>query len=156
MLIDRTDKKILEILQNNSQISNQELAEKVSLSPSPCLRRVKQLEENGYIKKYTAQLDAEKLGLELTILVAVGLNGHDHKKMRAFEKTIKTLPEVVQCYLIAGQTADYQLKVIVPDLKGFQNFMLNKLTLIDGVVNIHSSFVLSSIVDRSSLPLGHL
>src|SRR4249919_2958719 len=109
--MDRIDKKILEILQNNSQISNQELAEKVALSPSPCLRRVKQLEENNYINRYVALLNPEKIGLQLTIIVSVGLSTHDPKKMHAFEKNMKSFPEVIQCYLIAGQTADYLLKI---------------------------------------------
>ena len=154
--MDHIDKKILELLQLNSKINNQELAEKVSLSPSPCLRRVKQLEDDGYIKKYVALLNSEKLGLQLTIIVSVGLSTHDPKKMANFEKTIKSLPEVIQCYLIAGQEQDYILKIIVPSLKDYQAFLLNKLTQIDGVKNVHSSFVLQNVVDKFSLPLEHL
>jgi Lrp/AsnC family leucine-responsive transcriptional regulator len=154
--MDRVDKKILGLLQLNSKINNQELAEKISLSPSPCLRRVNQLEENGYITKYVALLDPEKLGLQLTILVSVGLSTHDPKKMAKFEEIIKTLPEVVQCYLIAGQAQDYILKVIVPSLNEYQSFLLGKLTQIDGVRNVHSSFVLRSIIDKTALPLTHI
>jgi Lrp/AsnC family transcriptional regulator, leucine-responsive regulatory protein len=154
--MDRIDKKILELLQVNSKINNQELAEKVALSPSPCLRRVKQLEEEGYIDKYVALLNPEKLGLQLTILVSVGLSSHDPEIMRNFEEIIMTLPEVVQCHLIAGQAQDYMLRVVVPNLNEYQLFLLNKLTQIHGVRNVHSSFVLRSIVDKSSLPLKHL
>lgn len=154
--MDRIDKKILELLQLNGKMNNQELAEKVSLSPSPCLRRVKQLEEEGYIDKYVALLNPEKLGLQLTILVSVGLSTHDPKKMSKFEEIIKSLPEVVQCYLIAGQAQDYILKVVVPNLNEYQSFLLTKLTQIDGVRNVHSSFVLRNIVDKTSLPITHL
>ena len=154
--MDRTDKKILELLQLDSKINNQELAEKVSLSPSPCLRRVKQLEEDGTISKYVALLNPEKIGLQLTILISVGLSTHDPKKMAGFEAIVKSLPEVVQCHLVAGEAQDYVLKVIVPSLSEYQSFLLDKLTQIDGVRNVHSSFVLRSIVDKSSLPLGHL
>jgi len=154
--MDRIDKKILKLLQSNSKINNQELADEVALSPSPCLRRVKQLEEAGYIHKYVALLNPEKLGLQLTILVSVGLTSHDPKLMANFESKIKALSEVVQCHLIAGQEKDYMLKVIVPGLSEYQTFLLKKLTQIDGVKNVHSSFVLRSIVDTSALPLGHL
>ena len=153
--MDRIDKKILEILQTNSQINNQDLAEKVALSPSSCLRRVKQLEEDGYISKYVALLNPEKIGLALTIIVMVSLNSHEPQKMQNFEKSITSFPEVVQCYLIAGQTADYMVKVVVPNLNDYQSFLLNKLTLIDGVSTVHSSFVLRSLVEKTALPLNY-
>src|ERR1700722_4631460 len=102
-MIDRTDKKILEILQLNSQISNQELAEEVALSPSPCLRRVKLLEENGYIDKQVVLLNPEKVGLELMVIVLVVLNSHQHTVMSKFEEKMRSLPEVIQCYLMTGQ-----------------------------------------------------
>lgn len=154
--MDRINKKILELLQSNSQISNQELAEEVALSPPPCSRRVKQLEDEGYIKKYVALLDPKKLGLELTIIILVGLDNHEPKKMSIFEKAILSLSEVIQCYLIAGQEADYMLKVIVPNLDEYQSFLLNKLTRINGVSKVHSSFILRNIVDKTELPLNHL
>ena len=154
--MDRIDLKILDLLQRDGRISNQDLADKISLSPSPCLRRVKQLEEEGYISKYVALLNPEKLGLQLTILISIGLSSHDAKKMAKFENIVKTFPEVIQCHLVAGQAQDYMLKVIVPSLKDYQDFLLNKLTQVEGVENIHSSFVLRSIVDKSSLPLTHL
>lgn len=154
--MDRIDKKILTFLQTDGHLNNQELADKVGLSPSPCLRRVKQLEESHYIKKYVAILNREKLGLELIIFVSVALNTHDPKKMAGFEQAIKAIPEVVQCYLIAGQTADYLLKIIVPGLNEYQFILLNKLTRIDGVSSIHSSFVLQTIVEKTELPLNHI
>lgn len=155
-MIDRTDKKILEILQSESQISNQELADRVALSPSPCLRRVKQLTENGYINKQVTLLNPEKIGLDLTVLVLVGLNTHQPDIMNAFEEAMRLLPEVIQCYLITGQSADYLLKIIVPDLKAYQAFLLGKLTSIKGVSSVHSSFILRTICDTTALPLDHL
>ncbi|RUR16608.1 Lrp/AsnC family transcriptional regulator [Legionella sp. km535] len=156
MLMDRTDKKILELLQTNSQISNQELADLVALSPSSCLRRVKLLEAQGYIKKQVALLEPEHLGLHLTVIVLVGLNSHKPAIMNAFEETVRFLPEVVQCYLITGQSADYLLKIIVPDLQAYQAFLLGKLSAIHGVETVHSSFILRTINDTTALPLDYL
>lgn len=154
--MDRTDKKILEILQENSQISNQELADLVALSPSPCLRRVKLLEDNGYINKQVALLNPKKLGLELTVIVLIELNSHKPAVMAAFEETIRSFSEVIQCYLITGQSADYLLKIIVPDLSAYQSFLLDRLTGIDGVDSVHSSFILRNICDTTALPLDYL
>lgn len=154
--MDRIDKKILNILQEDGRISNQDLADQVALSPSPCLRRVKQLEEDGYIRQYVALLDANKIGLGFTIMVSVALNSHDSKKMKYFEETVGSIPEVIQCYLIAGQFADYLLKVVVSNLDEYQAFLLKKLTIIDGVNQVQSSFVLQRIIDKTSLPLKQL
>lgn len=154
--MDRIDNKILEVLQTDGRISNQELAEQVALSPSPCLRRVKQLEEDGYIRGYVALLDPAKIGLQLTVMVSVALTNHDSKVMKHFEETVATFPEVIQCYLITGQSADYIIKVVVSNLDEYQVFLLKKLTIIDGVNQVHSSFVLQRIVDITSLPLKHL
>lgn len=156
MIIDRIDKKILEILQSNCEINNQELADLVALSPSSCLRRVKLLIDYGYIKKQVALLEPEKVGLKLTVIVLVGLNSHQPEIMNQFEKTIQLIPEVVQCYLITGQSADYLLKVIVPDLNAYQSFLLNKLTRINGIGSVHSSFILRNICDTTALPLDHI
>ena len=154
--MDRIDKNILRILQADGRISNQELAEQVALSPSPCLRRVKQLEEEGYIRQYVALVDPAKIGLQLTIMVSVTLANHDSKIMKHFEETVASFPEVIQCYLITGQSADYLIKVVVANLDEYQSFLLKKLTIIDGVNQVHSSFVLQRIVDITSLPLDHL
>ena len=151
--MDRIDKQILELLQLNAQISNQELADLVALSPSPCLRRVKLLEENGYIKKHVALLNPDKIGLKLTVIVSIGLSSHEPDIMADFEQTIVLFPEVIQCHLITGQSADYLLKIIVPDINAYQAFLLAKLTRIKGVINVHSSFVLKHICDTTALPL---
>ncbi len=154
--MDRIDKKILEILQSNSQITNQELADEVALSPSPCLRRVNNLEANGYISKYVAIVNPEKIGLTLTIVILIGLSSHDPKTMRNFEKAMEDSPEVLQCYLIAGQSADYMLRIVVPDLAEYQKFLLNKLTQINGVTSVHSSFVIKNLIEKTALPLKFL
>ena len=154
--MDRTDKKILEILQTNCKISNQELADRVALSPSPCLRRVKLLEDEGYIQKQVALLSPDKVGLKLSVIVMVGLNSHQSDIMNGFEEAVRFLPEVVQCYLLTGQSADYLLKVMVPDLNAYQSFLLGRLTCIQGVSTVHSSFILRQICDTTMLPLDYL
>jgi len=154
--MDKIDKKILEILQTNSQITNQELADEVSLSPSPCLRRVNNLETSGYISRYVAIVNPEKVGLILTIVILVGLSSHDPKTMLNFEKTMEASPEVLQCYLIAGQSADYMLRIVVRDLAEYQQFLLNKLTQINGVTSVHSSFVIKNLIEKTALPINVL
>jgi Lrp/AsnC family leucine-responsive transcriptional regulator len=154
--MDNIDKKILDLLQHNGKISNQELADQIALSPSPCSRRVKQLEDEGYIRQYVALLDPIKIGLQLTIMVSIALVNHDPNIMKNFEKKIIMFPEVIHCYLITGQSADYLMKVTVANLSEYQSFLLNKLTVIDGVSQVHSSFVLQSILDKTSLPLSSI
>lgn len=155
-IMDRIDKKILDILQVDGRISNQELADRVALSPSPCLRRVKQLEDDGYIHQYVALVNPNKIALQLTIMVAISLTSHDAIKMKNFEDAVAAIPEVMQCYLITGQTADYLLKVMVSNLDEYQIFLLKKLTIIEGVNQVQSSFVLQRIIDKTALPMDHL
>jgi Lrp/AsnC family transcriptional regulator, leucine-responsive regulatory protein len=153
--LDPKDIDILNEIQSND-ISNQDLADKVGLSPSPCSRRVQQLEKDGIIKRQVAILNPEKLGLQLTILVLVGLDNHSPKAIASFEEAIESLPEIIECHLITGQTADYQLKIIVPDIPYFENLLLKKLTRINDVSSVQSSFVLRSIKNETALPLNHL
>lgn len=152
-ILDHIDKKILALLQSDSCINNQELAEKVALSPSPCLRRVKQLEKEGYIDKYVALLNPEKLGLQIMAFVFIAFDFHDAKKKKEFEQAIKLSPQVIECFMITGHATDYILKIVATDLKNYQDFLLNKLAKIDGVSNMHSSFVLQHIVKKTELPL---
>ena len=154
MKIDRHDRKILEVLQGDGRISNQELAERIGLSPSPCLRRVKALEEAGVIVGYRALLASRPLGLTLTALVFISMDRHTPDRFSSFEARIAELPEVLECLLITGQAADYQLKVIVRDMDAYQDLLLNKITRIDGVTGVHSSFVLRRAVDKTALPVG--
>lgn len=153
MILDRYDRQILELLQENSAQSNQALAERIGLSPSPCLRRVRALEEAGIITGYRALTDARKLGLSLMALVHISMDRHTPDRFANFEKHVARLPEVLECLLITGQEADYQLKVIVRDMDAYQALLLNKITRIDGVTGVHSSFVLRSVVSRTALPL---
>lgn len=151
--MDRIDKKILTLLQDDARASNQALAETVSLSPSPCLRRVKLLEESGLIKKYVALLDAQLLNLDMTVMLSIGLDKHSPDRMRHFESCIKKIPEVMQCYLLTGQAADYLLKVVVSNMAHYQKLLLERITPIDGVTSVHSSFVLQQVVDNTRYPL---
>ncbi|ABC31824.1 MULTISPECIES: Lrp/AsnC family transcriptional regulator [Hahella] len=154
--IDRIDRKILECLQKDGGLSNQELAEKVGLSPSPCLRRVRALEEAGIILRRVTLLERKKLGLSLTVIIQISMDRHTPERFEEFENQVKESPEVQECYLITGQEADYMLKVVVPDMDAYQVFLLNKITRIPGVSGVHSSFVLRRVVDNTELPLGYL
>ncbi|WP_185268200.1 Lrp/AsnC family transcriptional regulator [Halopseudomonas xiamenensis] len=154
--LDRYDLKILAALQQDARISNQELAERIGLSPSPCSRRVKQLEESGYITRQVALLDPHKLGLTLTAFVMIGMDRHTPDRFAGFEETIRKCPEVLSCSLVTGMDADYQLRVVVPDMDHYQQFLLGTLTRIEGVSSVRSSFVLNQVVSSTELPLNHL
>lgn len=153
MTLDRYDQHILEILQADGRINNQDLADRIGLSPSPCLRRVRALEEAGLIVAYRALLDARKLGLTLMALVSISMDRHTPERFANFEASVMVLPEVLECLLITGQDADYQLKVAVRDMDHYQTLLLDKLTRITGVTGVHSSFVLRKVVDTTALPL---
>lgn len=154
--LDRIDKRILDELQRNARISNLELADKVGLSASPCLRRVRQLEEAGLIRGHVTLLNASALGLKLMALVQISMDRHTPDRFDLFESTIKSHPQVLECILITGQSADYQLKVLVKDMEEYQDFLLNTLTRIPGVTDVHSSFVLRQVVSTSALPLDNV
>jgi Lrp/AsnC family leucine-responsive transcriptional regulator len=153
MQLDRYDRRILEVLQEEGRISNQELAERIGLSPSPCLRRVRALEESGVISGYHAVLDAKRLGLSLLALIHISMDRHTPERFANFEAKVAALPEVLECLLITGQDADYQLKVIVRDMDAYQSLLLNRITRIEGVSGVHSSFVMRRVVDKTALPL---
>lgn len=154
--IDKTDRRILEELQTDGALTNQELADKVGLSPSPCLRRVRALEEAGIIIRKVTILDHKKLGLSLTAIILIGMDRHTPERFSAFEEQVAEYPEVQECYLITGQDADYMLKVVVPDMDHYHHFLLNRITRIQGVSGVHSSFVLRRVIDNTALPLGYL
>jgi len=154
MELDRYDRHILEALQQDGRISNQELADRIGLSPSPCLRRVRTLEESGLIIGYHARLDAKKLGLTLMALIFISMDRHTPERFANFETRVSELPEVLECLLITGQDADYQLKVIVRDMEAYQELLLDKITRIEGVTGVHSSFVLRRVVDKTALPVA--
>jgi Lrp/AsnC family leucine-responsive transcriptional regulator len=152
--LDRYDRRILELLQREGRLSNQELAERIGLSPSPCLRRVRALEESGLISGYRALLDAKRLGLTLMALIQISMDRHTPERFDNFELRVRDLPEVLECLLVTGHDADYQLKVVVRDMEAYQALLLNKITRIEGVSGVHSSFVLRRVVDRTELPLS--
>lgn len=154
--LDRIDRKILEVLQDHGELGNNDLADRIGLSPSPCLRRVRLLEEAGIILRRITLLDAKKLGLSLTAIVQIGMDRHTPDRFETFEKAISSYPEVQACYLVTGQDADYLLQVIVPDMERYQSLLLDRITRIPGVTGVHSSFVMRKIVDRQALPLDYL
>ena len=153
MEIDRYDRQILRILQQEGRISNQELADRIGLSPSPCLRRVRALEEAGIIKGYHARLDAKALGHTLMALIYISMDMHTPERFDNFERRIREMPEVLECLMITGQDADYQIKAVVSDMDAFQELLLNRITRIQGVTGVHSSFVLRRAVETAFLPV---
>ena len=153
MELDRYDRQILEHLQKDGRISNQDLADRIGLSPSPCLRRVRALEEAGIVKGYRALLDAKALGYSLMALIYISMDKHTPERFEHFEKEISEISEILECLLVTGQDADYQLKVVVRDMDAFQELLLNRITRIQGVTGVHSSFVLRRVVDKTALPV---
>ena len=152
--LDRTDLRILEVLQREGRITNAELAERVSLSPSPCLRRLQRLEASGVISGYTAHLDPKRVGLGLQAFVRIQLAEHDADAIAAFVARVGSWTEVVECHALTGDM-DYLLRIHVEDLDHFSRFLLDKL-LVSGVADVNSSFVLRTVKHTRVLPLDHL
>lgn len=149
------DCNILNMLQEDARISNVDLSEKVHLSPSPCLRRVRRLESEGTIRSYVTLLDPAEVGLPVSVFVQVSLERQVDDALENFEREVVARPEVMECYLMTGDS-DYLLRVVAPDLESFQRFLLEHLTRIPGVASIKSSFALKQVSYRTALPLGHL
>ncbi len=156
MQLDKLDRRILRELQQDGAITNLELADRIGLSPSPCARRVKQLEDAGIIRGQVTVLDPSKLDLKLTALIQISMDRHTPDRFEEFDKIVSSYPEVIECLLITGQSADYQLKVVVPDMEYYQEFLLNKITRIEGVSDVQSSFMLREVINTTALPLEHL
>ncbi len=154
MEIDRYDRQILRLLQEDGRMSNQDLADRIGLSPSPCLRRVRALEEAGILAGYRALVDARALGLSLMALIHISMDKHTPERFDRFETAVREIPEILECLLITGQSADYQLKAVVKDMDAYQELLLNRITRIPGVTGVHSSFVLRRVVDKTALPVG--
>ncbi|WP_020041544.1 Lrp/AsnC family transcriptional regulator [Salipiger mucosus] len=153
--LDSIDLKILKALQDDAEISNVDLADRIGLSPSPCLRRVRILEDAGVIKKRVTLVDAAVLGLNVSVFVSVQLEKQSKERLMEFEREVRERPEVVECYLMTGES-DYLLRVVVPDLATYERFLKESLTLIPGVANIRSSFALQQVSYTTALPLDHL
>ena len=137
MQLDKLDQRILRHLQRNGSITNLELAQRIGLSATPCARRVKQLEDSGIIERKVTLLNPSKLDLKLTALIQISMDRHTPERFEVFEQAVRACPEVVECLLITGQAADYLLKVLVPDMEHYQEFLLNKITRIPGVSDVH-------------------
>ena len=153
--LDAIDLRILAALQADGRLSNVELAERVGLSPSPCLRRVKALEDTGYIESYRAQLGRERVRLGLTVFLGVKVEGHANRRADAFEKAILAMPEIIACHMVSGE-ADYLLEVVVPDLERYQRFLLDKLLELPMVREVRSNIAIRSLKASAPLPLDHL
>ncbi|MDI3470093.1 MAG: Transcriptional regulator, AsnC family [Pseudolabrys sp.] len=151
--LDDTDRKILALLQDDGRISLADLAGKVGLSPSPCLRRMRNLEKAGVIARYVAVLDQQAVGLPVSVFISIKLASQKQDALDRFAKTIARWPEVLECYLMTGPR-DYWLRVVVPDLAAYERFLKQKLTRVDGVASIESSFALEQVKYTNVLPLG--
>lgn len=151
--LDEIDHRILAELQSDGRMSNQDLSERVGLSPSPCLRRLRQLEAGGVIQRYVALVDPEAVGLGVTAFVRVRLDQQDDRHLAVFEQAVADFPEVMECYLMTGE-ADYQLRVLVGSLGDFEDFLRHRLTRIAGVAQVTSSFALRPVVYKTALPVG--
>ena len=156
MKLDRTDRRILIAMQRNGRVSNLELAELVGLSPTPCSRRVKRLEESGIIRAHVTLLNQSMLGLKLTAYIGITMDRHTPDRFEAFEAEVTGYPEVMDCSVVTGQSSDYLLKAVVPDMEYYEKFLLGRLTRIAGVTGVHSSFELRRVVQRTELPLDHI
>jgi Lrp/AsnC family leucine-responsive transcriptional regulator len=150
--LDAIDRRILTALQQNARLSNVELADDVGLSPSPCLRRVRELEEEGVIRRYVTLLDPAAIGLPVSVFVSVTLEKQVEKALEPFEKAILERPEVMECYLMTGD-ADYLLRVVTADLAAYERFLMDHLTRVRGVASIKSSFALKQVKYSTALPL---
>jgi len=155
VVLDSFNRKILQELQNAGRLSNVELAERVGLSPSPCLLRVRQLEDAGIIRGYVGLVDPEAIGPSLSVFIQVTLERQSEKTLEVFEKSVAGLPEVMECYLMTGD-ADYLLRVVVTDTVALKDFIIEKLTKTAGVANIRSSFSLKQVKFKTALPLEQL
>jgi DNA-binding Lrp family transcriptional regulator len=152
MTLDAIDWRILFLLQRDARMSNVELARAVGLSPSPCLARVRALEQAGYINRYVSLLDPVRVGLKVSVFIQVALEKQIEPALEVFENAIRERPEVMECYLMTGE-ADYLLRVVVPDLQALEHFILAFLSRVPGVGNIKSSFALKQVKYQTALPL---
>ncbi|SOB95930.1 AsnC family transcriptional regulator [Alloalcanivorax xenomutans] len=153
--LDNLDRRILAALQRDGRLSNVQLSEEVGLSPSPCLRRVRLLEQSGIIRGYHAELDRGGVGLGLTVFVGIKVGQHDDEVDSAFRDAVADLPEVVSCYLLSGES-DFLLQVVVPDLPAYERFLRGTLLKLPGITDIRSNFAISTVKRETGLSLAHL
>jgi Lrp/AsnC family transcriptional regulator, leucine-responsive regulatory protein len=153
--LDAIDRRIVAALQADGRLTNTDLAQRVGLSPSPCLRRVGRLEREGYIESYRAVLRRDQIGLGLTVFVGVRIEGHADDRASAFEEVVIAAPEVVACHMVSGE-ADYLLEVVVPDLEHYRRFLLEKLLELPIVREVRSNIAIQTLKAGGTLPLNHL
>ncbi|EPE97563.1 MULTISPECIES: Lrp/AsnC family transcriptional regulator [Rhizobium] len=149
--MDEKDRQIISTLQRDGRLSNQELSEKVALSPSPCLRRLRLLEENGVIKGYTAIVDEEAYGLPITAFVRIRLERHSEAAIAAFERKVRSIDNIQDCYVMTGE-ADYLLRVLVQSLKDYEQFVRQQLHNIEGIAGIDTSFAYATVKKTTVFP----
>ena len=152
MVIDKIDVSLLNLLQSNTKLNTKELAQKVGLSVTPTYERIKRLEKEGYIRQYVAILDRKLIDKNLMVISFVSLILHSNDMQIEFEKSVVEYPEVIECFHVTG-SYDYQLKVIVSDMEEYQAFIKNKLSSINNIANVQSSFVMSSLKDTTAIPI---
>jgi Lrp/AsnC family leucine-responsive transcriptional regulator len=150
--LDAIDRRILAELQRDAKITNVDLAKRVHLSPSPCLARVRALEEAGYIMRHVTLLDPRKLQLGVNVFIHVSLEKQVDQALGHFENTIRRFPQVMECYLMTGD-ADYLLRIVVADVDALQTFIVGQLTRIPGIASIRSSFALKQVKYETALPI---
>ena len=147
--LDKTDRQILALLRENARMSNLELAESVNLSPTPCARRVKQLEDAGIITGYSVTTDPRKLGYQLSVYIAISMDKHTAERFSNFEKKLREFPEVVSCSIVTGRSEDYLIKALVKDMAHYEEFLLHRLNRIEGIAQVHTSFELRQVFEKS-------
>lgn len=152
MKLDQIDHQILRYLQEDARITNADLAEKVGLSPTPCLRRLRRLESDGVIKGYHAELNRETLGVNVTVIILVKLEREDDTTLREFEAAIKKRPEVMECYLVTGKF-DYFIRVVIPSLSAYETFLSETILRMPKVATVESSFTLREVERKVVMPL---
>ncbi|HOP20286.1 MAG TPA: Lrp/AsnC family transcriptional regulator [Parvularculaceae bacterium] len=152
MKLDQIDQKILKYLQENARITNAELADKVGLSPTPCLRRLRRLESEGVIKGYHTEINREALGVNVTVIILVKLEREDDTTLREFENAIKKRPEVMECYLVTGKF-DYFIRVVIPTLAAYETFLSETILRMPKVATVESSFTLREVERKVVTPL---
>ncbi len=153
MKLDAIDRRILQALQQDGKLQNNELAERIGLSASPCLRRVKQLEDAGVIHHYAALIDPQKVDLGLTVFARIWLKGQDEKTVNHFIDAVMDIPEIIECQLMAGD-CDFFLRIVVADLDAYRKFQIQRLNKISGIQNVKTEIPLQKIKFTTALPLG--
>ena len=147
--LDKIDRQILALLRENARMSNLELAESVNLSPTPCARRVKQLEDAGVITGYSVTTDPRKLGYQLSVYIAISMDKHTAERFKKKEKKLREFPEVVSCSIVTGRSEDYLIKALVKDMAHYEEFLLHRLNRIEGIAQVHTSFELRQVFEKS-------